>query len=85
MPNPEESDDITMSSRVRWTYVSTVLALITLVSLPPLVVTASTGYTQLGQVPNVWFGLYATVVLMAATWTWGEETLDAVKEFRGNS
>lgn len=74
-----DNPDTTSSSQTRWTYIATLLAGVAVTSLPILVLGASAGLLSLTIVTQGWFVLYSTIVLMAATWTFGEETLKAVQ------
>lgn len=76
-------EDLTTSTMERWQYIGTVLAGVTVLSLPILIVGATLGLLSLSAIGQPWFILYATVTLMAATWAFGEETLNAVKKARG--
>jgi hypothetical protein len=74
--------NLTTSTRERWEYIATVLSTIVIVSLVGLVLGASWGVLSLSAIPRTWMTLYSVVVLMATTWTFGKETLEAVKEVR---
>lgn len=78
----EEDDDVTTIEDARWTYIGTVLAGIMVISLAVLVIGAAAGVLQVSPIGRAWFGLYALVTLMAATWAFGEETLNAVQRVR---
>jgi hypothetical protein len=67
----------------RWKYIGTMLAGLMVVSLPVLIVGTAVGAFTLSGISQGWFMLYLTVVLMAATWAFGEETLNAVKKAQG--
>lgn len=73
----------TTNTEMRWRWTGTVLALLTVASLPALVALAGFGIISLGAISQGWWVAYITVVLMAATWTFGKETLEAVKQARG--
>lgn len=79
-----EDESTTRSSKTRWEYIGTLLAGAMVTSLPVLVIGASYGVLSLSPIGQAWFVLYATVTLMAATWAFGKETLNAVNEARGN-
>jgi len=72
----------TTDTMLRAEYLGTVLALILLGSLALLVVGAAFGIFSLSAIPQGWFLLYSTVVLIVATWTFGKDTLMAVKDFK---
>jgi len=77
--------DTTSSTETRWKYLGSVTAGITIVTLNVLMLGAAT--TQSISFENIgqsWLLLYGTVVLMAATWTWGEKTLKTVKNYRNS-
>jgi len=78
----EFEDNITQSTRDRWEYTGTILALFVVASLPVTIMLAGLEILSVGSVSQGWSILYATVVLMAATWTFGKETLQAVREAR---
>lgn len=79
-----DSTTITTNPEMRWRWTGTILAVIAVSSLPIVILLAGVSVITLGQISQGWWALYATVVLMAATWVWGKETLQAVKEARGN-
>jgi len=74
----------TVSSEIRWKYIGTVLSAITVTSLTVVIMLAGIGIFSLSAIGQGWALLYSTVVLMAATWVFGEKTLKAVKQARGN-
>jgi heme/copper-type cytochrome/quinol oxidase subunit 2 len=79
-----DPNQTTTNSEMRWKWTGTILAILVVISLPALVLLAGFAVVSLGPITQGWWVLYATVVLMAATWTFGKETLQAVKEARGN-
>ena len=76
-------EDTTTSIKSRWTYTGTLLAILTVPSLPLVVLLAGLGIVSLGVISQGWWIAYTTVVLMAATWTFGKETLEIVYKIRG--
>lgn len=79
----EDEDYTTASTRTRWEGLNTILSLLLILSLVAIVsfvVVTGTAVSALGQ---AWFVLYATIVLMAATWAFGKETLESVQKVRG--
>jgi len=78
-----EDDTTTLSSKERWEYTGTVVAIASLLSLPTVIILAGVGIFLIGNITQGWLILYSTVVLMAATWTFGKETLQAVREVQG--
>jgi uncharacterized membrane protein YphA (DoxX/SURF4 family) len=78
-----EDDDTTKSTRTRWEYIGTLLAAVMVLSLPVLVIGVAGGILTLTGVTQTVFALYAIVTLMAATWAFGKETLEAVQKVRG--
>jgi len=70
----------TLSTKRRWKHTGTIVAIWTLLSLPVLLIGAALGIMSLAVISQAWFILYGTVCLMAATWLWGRETLDAVSK-----
>lgn len=79
----DESDEVTSNTNTRWTYIGTVLAACMIISLPAVIIGGATGALALSSVGQAWAALYAIVTLMAATWAFGEETLNAVQKVRG--
>lgn len=79
----ELENGTTTSTKERWQYTGTILSLIVVFSLPVLILLAGLSIVSLGPISQAWWLLYATVVLMAATWTFGRETLEAVDKARG--
>lgn len=75
-----EEDNTTKSAKERWEYTGTILSFVTVASLASLITLAGLGIVTLGAVSQGWLFLYGTVVLMAATWTFGKETLEAVQK-----
>lgn len=78
----DEADGITSSTKERWEYTGTILALLTVASLPIITLLAGLGIVTLGSISQGWWVAYTTIVLMAATWTFGKETLEAVQKAR---
>lgn len=78
-----EEYETTTSTMERWEFTGTILALFTVTSLPVIIVLAGLGIVSLGAISQGWWVVYTTVVLMAATWTFGEQTLKAVRKARG--
>lgn len=75
--------NLTDSARERWEYIGTVLAGLMVTSLPLVIVGTAAGVLTLGGISQAWFGLYFLVTLMAATWAFGKQTLEAVQKARG--
>jgi len=83
-PVTEDGDnDTTSSSMTRWKYIGTLLAALMVASLPVLIIGTAVGAFTLVGISQAWFGLYFLVTMMAATWAFGKETLDAVNKARG--
>jgi len=78
-----DGDNYTMSTRTRWEWTGTLLAFAMVLSLPVIVGLTAGGILSIGAISQGWFVLYSTVTLMAATWAFGKETLEAVREARG--
>jgi hypothetical protein len=76
-------EDLTTSTRERWEYIGTILAAVMLFSLPTLLLGTAAGFFTISGIGQAWFGLYAVITLMAATWAFGKETLEAVHKARG--
>lgn len=86
MPEEKEhhhDEDLTTSTMERWEYIGTILATLMVASLPALIIGAAAGTFTLTGISQAWFGLYFLVTMMAATWAFGEETLNAVNKARG--
>lgn len=79
----ESEESTTRSTRTRWDYTGTVLAIVVVISLPLVLFLAGLGIVSLSEISKAWLAIYGTVVLMAATWTFGKETLEAVRKARG--
>lgn len=85
-PDPYGDDPTTtLSSDTRWTYIASVLSAIVITSLPVVIVGTGLGLMTVAGISQGWLILYSTVVLMAATWVFGEETLNAVRRARENN
>lgn len=80
----DEIDDITNSTDVRWTYLASAITAIVIISFMSLILLTAAGVFTLGNITQSWFILTSTVVLMAAAWLWGTDTLQAVRETRDN-
>ena len=78
-PHTTEDESLTTNTQQRWEWIGTVLSFLIVVSFLILVLGASYGLLTLSAVGQSWFILYATVVLMAATWSFGKGTLKAVR------
>jgi len=83
-PVSEDGDeDTTSSSMTRWKYIGTIIAATMVISLPVIIVGTALGTFTLTGISQAWFGLYFMVTMMAATWAFGKETLEAVNKARG--
>lgn len=82
-PDADGDEDTTSSSMTRWKYIGTILAGVMVLSLPVIVVGTALGTFTLAGISQAWFGLYFLVTMMAATWAFGKETLEAVQKARG--
>ena len=80
----DTTNGTTVDSEVRWKYIGTILSAVSVLSLPTIIILAGLGVMALGAISQGWALLYSTVVLMAATWVFGEKTLKAVQKARGN-
>lgn len=81
--NHHDDENLTTSTRERWEYIGTVLSALMVSSLPVLLVGTAFGIFTLSGIGQAWYILYATVVTMAATWAFGKETLEVVRQARG--
>lgn len=79
-----DSTAITTNPEMRWRWTGTILAVLIVTSLPAFVTLFGFGIISLGAIGQGWAALYATIVLMAATWVWGKETLQSVREARSD-
>jgi Sec-independent protein secretion pathway component TatC len=79
-----DENNTTTSTKERWEYTGTILALVSVFSLPIIVLLAGLGIVSLTAISQGWLLLYSTVVLMATTWTYGKETLEAVRQARSS-
>lgn len=77
-----DDDELTTNTRERWEYIGTVLAGLMVTSLPALLIGTALGAFTLSGISQAWFVLYFLVVMMAATWAFGKETLEAVQKAR---
>jgi len=66
----------------RWVWLSTVVALAILISLPLFVGAMLFGYTAVASIGQAWFVLYSTAVLMALVYSFGREALRTVYQYR---
>ena len=78
-----EDTDTTTSVKSRWEYTGTLLSILTVPTLPVIVLLAGLGIISLGSISQAWWFVYTTVVLMAATWAFGKEVLEVVYKIRG--
>jgi hypothetical protein len=76
-------EDTTSNTMTRWKYIGTLLAGVMVLSLPVVIIGTATGTFELSGIGQAWFSLYFFVTLMAATWAFGRETLEAVQKARG--
>lgn len=65
-------DDTTTSTRVRWTYLASLVAIVTIVGYVGLVAGAAVGLANLSMVPQSWFAVLSAIVLTATGWTFDE-------------
>lgn len=87
-PEENESDgepETTVNTRIRWKFAGTIFAGIILLSLPFIIVGTAGGLLTLSSIGQTWATLYAIVTLMAATWAFGEGTLNAVRRTFGKN
>jgi len=80
---PPDDDYVTSDTRARWEGLATVVTFLVFITLFALLLGGAFGIFTLGSVSQSWFILYSTIVLMAATWLYGEDTLKAVQKARG--
>lgn len=78
-----QDEDLTTSTMERWQWTGTLLAFAMILSLPAIIGLAAAGILSISIISQGWFALYSIVVLMAATWAFGKETLEAVQKARG--
>lgn len=84
-PSPDEVEDdyVTSDTRTRWEGLATIITFLIFVSFLTLLIGTAVGTFTLGSISQAWFALFSTIVLMAATWLYGKETLEAVQKARG--
>lgn len=76
----------TITKGYRWEWLSTVLAVPIGLSFPALVVAgATTDAVNLGTVPQAWWLPYTTGWLTVLTYSFGGDTLAAVRDARGGA
>lgn len=80
MTDDTGNKDTTSNDDVRWQYLASVVVGVLLLSLPFILGLTALGIISLGAISQAWFGLYATITLMAAVWLMGEDTLNAVRK-----
>lgn len=73
---------ITRGADPRWVWLSTVAAIVVLISLPTIVVLTVLGMATVATLTQAWFMLYATLCLSAMAYAFGRETLEVVYHFR---
>lgn len=78
----DDDENLTTSTAERWEWIGTILAGMTITSANILILGAAYGVLSLSQIGQAWFILYSTLVLMAATWSFGKGTLKAVQKAR---
>lgn len=76
--------DFTVHTEKRWKYTGSIIVSILLISLPLLITVTVLGFGSIAAITQGWLLLYSTVVLMAATWLFGKETLETVRHVRKN-
>lgn len=79
----EDDDSTTSSTQTRWEWTGTILALATGFVFLAVIVGGALGVFTLSSIPQAWFVVLSLIVLMAFTWTFGKETLEAVQKARG--
>jgi hypothetical protein len=82
-PDEQEDDYVTSDTRTRWEGLATVVTFLIFVAFLSLLIGGAFGLFTLGSIGQAWFVLFSTVLLMAATWLYGEDTLNAVQRARG--
>ena len=77
-----DTSHTTINTNKRWKYTGTIVTSIVVLSLPILIILAGLGVVSLAAISQAWLVLYGTVTLMASTWLYGKETLEAVQDAR---
>lgn len=77
-----DTSHTTIKTSKRWKYTGTIVTFIVVLSLPILIILAGLGVVSLAAISQAWLVLYGTVTLMASTWLYGKETLEAVQDAR---
>lgn len=81
----EQHDDYATTDRnLRWIKLNSVLTFVLVLSVPVILTFILLTGTSFAVVPQSLFLLYATLVMMATVWAYGSETLEAVREARGD-
>jgi TRAP-type mannitol/chloroaromatic compound transport system permease small subunit len=75
-------DGMTTSTQSRWEWLGTLTSFLILASVTAITVAVSAGAWSLVAITQAWLFLYSAVVLTATAWTFGDEALQAVKNFR---
>lgn len=76
---PPDDENLTTDTAQRWEWIGTILSFLIIASFVVLILGAAYGLLTLSAIGQSWFILYSTVVLMAATWSFGKGTLKAVR------
>jgi len=84
----DDSDDTTTSTQTRWAYTNDIAAFALIVSvvvaLGAVAYGIATGQIPADAIPTSMIGwAYIVAVLLAATWLFGNDALDALSKLRG--
>lgn len=67
----EEDDELTNNSTLRWEWLASIIAGVTLVSFVSLIILSAFSIVSL-TLPQTWFALYAGLLVTTATWVFGK-------------
>lgn len=79
MAEENRCDHIVTNTDKRWVYLASVIVTAVVLTLPVFIALSIMGIAALSAVPQAWFLLYSTVVLMGTVWLLGKDKLDAVR------
>ena len=69
-------DDTTESDDVRWKYLASFVTVSLIGTLTVLVIGGALGVLTLSAISQAWFVLFATAVVSAIAWVYGEDFVD---------
>lgn len=75
----DDDDSVTSSTKARWTYLGSIMALVVICSFIWLLVASAHGKADLERISQPWFILFSTVVTAAVGWVFG---VDLYKKYK---